>query len=129
MKKTLLILVMLTFIKVSAQKSNSDLLQGKWQSTSDKSNFLIFENNHRKESGCNGSYDDYVFIISDTCMCDVSDYYSDITKETDRYISVVDEGLCWYIIDVTPTELTLSYVLRGNILSYKKVRNLVSIYK
>lgn len=122
MKKTLLILVMLSlFINVSAQKSNSDLLQGKWQSTSDKSNFLIFENNHRKESGGYGSYDDYVFIISDACMDDGSVYYSGIPKEKDRYISLVDEGLCWYIIDVTPTELNLSYVSRGNTLSYKKV--------
>lgn len=53
-------------------------------------------------------------------MDDGSDYYSGIPKEKDRYISIVDWG-CWYIIDLTPKELNLSYVSRGNTLSYKKV--------
>ncbi len=44
----LIALLMNTF-SVDAQKSNLELLQGKWQSTDDKTNFLVFEDNHRKE--------------------------------------------------------------------------------
>ena len=33
----------------SDKRSNYELLQGKWQNTDDKTNFLIFEKNHRKE--------------------------------------------------------------------------------
>ena len=35
--------------KTKVQKSNLDLLQGKWRNTDDTTNFLVFEKNHRKE--------------------------------------------------------------------------------
>ena len=35
--------------KNKRKKTNFELVQGKWYSSDDKTNYLIFENNHRKE--------------------------------------------------------------------------------
>jgi len=114
-------LLMNTF-SVNAQKSNLELLQGKWQSTDDKTNFLVFEDNHRKEiSKGMTSWDDEEFTLSDKCIND-NNKDNDTEREKDRYISCVESDLCWYIIEVTPTKLSLSYVARGNTLTYKRVK-------
>ena len=44
-----------------------------------------------------------------------------IEKETDKYISSIDEDLCCYIIEVSQTNLSLAYQGRGNTLVYKKI--------
>jgi len=123
MKTFILITTLLMNIfAVNAQKSNLELLQGKWQSTDDKTNYLIFEDNHRKEiaKGMTG-WDDEEFTLSDKCI-NYNNKESENEREKDRYISCLESDLCWYIIEVTPTRLSLSYVSRGNTLTYKKVK-------
>lgn len=111
----------LFFGNVCAQKSTLELLQGKWQSTDDKTNFLVFENNHRKEIAKGmDKWDDEIFILSEKCVND-SDKESIAESEKDKYISCKESDLCWYIIGVNESTLLLSYVSRGNTLTYKRV--------
>src|ERR1035437_4630498 len=104
--------------KEITQKSTFELLQGKWQSMDDKTNFLIFEKNHRREANIvngKGHWDDEVFIISDNCM-NTTDKNEELDKEKDKYMSCLKSDLCWYIEELDSTTLSLSYMGRGNTL-------------
>lgn len=124
MKSKLLVCLFLFLLTIEAQaqaqKSNLDLLQGKWQAVDDKSNFLIFEKNHRKEKSAGSDWDDVIFVLSSSCMNE-SNIDDATEKENDKYISSIEEDLCWYIIEVSQTRLSLAYQGRGNTLVYKKV--------
>lgn len=97
------------------------LLQGKWQSIDDAGNFLVFENTLRKEMGEGmESYDAEPFELSDKCMNE-SDKDSEIPAEKNKYISCHESDLCWYILELNKTTLTLSYMGRGNTLAYRRV--------
>lgn len=127
MKKYLLVIfICLAFSQIAnAQKTNLELLQGKWQSIDDKTNFLIFENNHRKEANIikgKGDWDDEEFVLSDKCIND-SDKDIELDKEKDKYISCLESDLCWYIVSIDEKTLSLSYMGRGNTLTYKKVKS------
>ncbi len=99
----------------------AELLQGKWQHVDDKSNYLVFEGNHRKETaGGSDQWDDELFVLSDKCANDFNKN-SETEPEKDRYISCLASDLCWYILDVDQETLSLSYMGRGNTLTYKRV--------
>lgn len=100
----------------------AELLQGKWQHIDDTSNYLVFEGNHRKETaGGSDQWDDEPFVLSDKCANDFNKD-SETEPEKDRYISCIASDLCWYIIDVDQKTLSLSYMGRGNTLTYKRVQ-------
>ena len=101
--------------------SPATLLQGKWQHTEDTTNFLVFEGNNRKEIA-EGMTDwqDEAFILSNTCS-NPSNKDSGIELENDKYISCPASDLCWYIVSIDKENLTLSYMGRGNTLTYKRV--------
>lgn len=101
--------------------SNFDLLQGKWQSIGDSTNYLIFEGNHRKEIA--GGMQEWVeseFIFSDRCA-NKSDKMKGIKPEEDSFISDLEDDLCWYILYLSEDNLSLSYMARGNTLDYRRV--------
>ena len=103
-------------------QSNFEKIQGKWQSTDDKTNFLVFEKDHRKEIADGmEKWDDEVFVLGNKCLND-SDKDKEIEPEKDKYISCIKSDLCWYITEVNSTDLSLSYMGRGNTLTYKKVK-------
>ena len=118
----LIITLTLSFGFANAQKTNYELLQGKWQSTEDKTNFLIFEKNKRKEiaEGMD-SWDIEDFVLANSCQ-NSSDKANGIPPEKNKYISVAKSDLCWYIVKINSTTLGLSYMGRGNTLSYKRVK-------
>ena len=99
-----------------------DLLQGKWQHIDDNSNYLVFEGNYRKETaeGMTG-WDEEEFSLSDKCLNE-SDNDKGIEREESKYISCLKSDLCWYIIDVDEENLMLSYMGRGNTLTYRRVK-------
>ena len=102
--------------------TNLELLQGKWQSTKDETNFLKFENNHRMEiAGGMTEWSDEIFTLSDKCINE-SDESKDIKPEKDLYITSESSDMCWYIIDLNEEILTLAYMSRGNTLAYKRVK-------
>lgn len=98
-----------------------ELLQGKWQHSEDTTNYLVFEGDHRKEiaEGMN-AWDDETFTLSDRCM-NQSDKDKGMEPEKDRYISLMGSDLCWYVVHVDKENLSLSYVGRGNTLTYRRV--------
>lgn len=99
-----------------------DLLQGKWQHIDDKSNYLMFEGNYRKETaeGMTG-WDEEEFSLSGKCLNE-TDKDNGIEKEKAKYISCLKSDLCWYIIGVDEENLMLSYMGRGNTLTYRRVK-------
>ena len=102
--------------------STFDLLQGKWQSTDDKTNFVVFEKNHRKEIAAGMSnWDDEEFELSDHCLNE-SNAADNNTKSKDSYISCKKSDLCWNIVSISADKLTLEYMGRGNTLNYVKVK-------
>ena len=104
------------------EKTTTELLQGKWQHVEDKSNFLVFENNLREEiSDGMKTGDEDTFVLSDHCM-NPSDKNNGIPKEENKYISCTKSDLCWYIVSVDADKLELSYMGRGNTLTYTRAK-------
>ncbi|WP_205502193.1 hypothetical protein [Rufibacter psychrotolerans] len=102
-------------------KTPYELLQGKWQHTVDSTNFLVFEKNHMKEIAAGQkTWTDEEFVLSDRCR-NAADQARNVSPDKEKYISVTDSDLCWYIVAVDSASLELSYVGRGNTLSYRKV--------
>ena len=108
-----------TVIEV-AKQSNAELLQGKWVNDEDKTNFLVFENNIRKEiAGDMDTWDEEEYILSDKCEIETD---NSIKAEKDSYITCKNANLCWYIASITKENLTLTYLGRGNTLNYHRVK-------
>ena len=100
----------------------NELIQGKWQSMDDKTNFLIFDKNERKEIGGGmKTWDKETFILSDKCLNE-SDKGNGLKLEKDKYISCKESDMCWYIVSINKDFLILSYMGRGNTLKYKRVK-------
>ncbi len=107
--------------EMEQESPDTKLLQGKWRSMDDSTNFLVFEGSHRKElSAGMKDWDDMEFVLSGKCIND-SDKSNGIKEEKDRYISCADSDMCWYIVELSPTTLTLSYMARGNTMAYSRV--------
>ncbi len=107
----------------SAENFNTtlQLLQGKWQSVDDKKSYVIFENNNRidfKEG--DESTTTEPFSLSDKCSNE-SNKNAEIEVEENKYITCLNSDMCWYILKLDQSELSLSYMSRGNTLTYKRV--------
>jgi hypothetical protein len=102
-------------------KTKRELLQGKWQSMDDSSNYLIFDSKLRKELG-NGmnNWEIETYVLSDRCLNN-SDLEAISEVESESYIYCVKSDMCWYIVNLDSENLVLSYVGRGNTLKYKRV--------
>jgi hypothetical protein len=100
----------------------NQLLQGKWQSMDDKTNYLVFEKNLRKEIGDGmKTWDVEPYALSNKCVNE-SDVDTEMELVKDKYISCKESDMCWYIDAVTKDFLTLIYMGRGNSLRYKRVK-------
>ena len=128
MKRILLAFAFVITTILSYSQNNStatsvkELLQGKWQSIDDKTNFLMFDNNVRKElSAGMKTWDTETFELSNKCLND-GDKDNGLELEKDKYISCKESDLCWYIVEINKNFLTLSYMGRGNTLKYKRVK-------
>lgn len=99
-----------------------ELIQGKWQSIDDKTNFLMFDENERNGSSDGmKTWDKEAFVLSNKCLNE-SDKDNALELEKDKYISCKESDLCWYIVAINKDFLTLSYMGRGNTLKYKRVK-------
>ena len=99
-------------------KSNLDLLQGKWKRDDESNSQLIIEKDHWVVLDNNGNkLDDDTFIISDNCVLD----YPKGDPDPDRYISLKNEEMCYYIDSITDTTLLIVYVGTNNFFSFKRV--------
>ncbi|MBL3658935.1 hypothetical protein [Fulvivirga sediminis] len=105
------------------EMDNFDMLQGKWQSINDASSYLVFHGDRRKEItlGLENELDEK-FSISNNCES-TSDSNGAEQSTQGNYIRVAESDMCWYIIKLNADTLSMSYVGRGNTLTYKKVKN------
>lgn len=114
MKRNILLAILfLSFGICFAQKEiDTKLLQGKWQSVDDKTHFLIFTNNLIKQtaSGMDG-WDATQYTLSKGPTNEIF-----INKIVDKKIRRV-----FGIEYLDNKELSLTYLSRGNNLSYKRV--------
>lgn len=93
------------------------------QDVEDTSNYLVFENNLRKEiAGGMTEWDVEEFILSDKCLNQL-DKDAVANTEKGNYISCIKSDMCWYLEEVNKDNLVLSYMSRGNFLTYKRVKS------
>lgn len=90
-------------------------LQGKWQSTEDPKSFLVFEGTTRIDLYQGQESDSKSFKLAANCDDEKATY----SKVKTLYI--LSDGICWSIDAINSEHLELTYVDRGNILTYKKV--------
>ena len=102
--------------------TNLKMLQGKWQAVDDKSDFLVFENNHRREKGGGDpKWDDEVFVLTDKPMRDGKEQDT-LVKEKAHFIYCEKSDLCWGIAELTAKKLVLVFKSgRGSMLEYRRV--------
>lgn|SRR5574343_378077 len=100
-----------------------ELLQGTWQHVEDPTNYLVFEKNLRKEiAGDMTAWDEEEFVLSDKCL-NKSDKEAVVGNEKGKYISCLKSDLCWFVEEVDKDNLVLSYISRGNFLTYRRVKS------
>jgi len=98
------------------------LLQGKWQSTDDATNFVEFTGTLRREIAAGMTdWDEESYVLSATCE-NGTDKASAQEPEQDKYISCATSDMCWYIDFVDENTLSLVYMGRGNTLSYTRAK-------
>ncbi len=105
-----------------AGKSKKDRLQGKWRSDTDKEVTLSFEGKLRKEKYGKEDWDPEEFILSERCE-NPTDKIRVQPKVVEGYISQIKSDMCWAIDSVTESSLVLTYVARGNSLSFKRIKD------
>ncbi|WP_226176368.1 hypothetical protein [Hymenobacter lucidus] len=109
-------------------------LQGKWQSVDDKREFWIVKGNSltmRYATSGTSADDDLLQVqVTDTCAATCATLPAH-TVPKGEYLSVVDmrcnEPLCYSVVDVSPTVLTLSYTARGNMLRFRRVKEVAAL--
>jgi len=97
------------------------ILEGTWISTDDAKYSVQVKGNTWLELYDGEELDKFFFGFGDTCLANQDAK----TNPNGKYITVFDSdgNRCYYIIKVNDSKLELSYMGRGNTLSYRKKNN------
>ena len=103
---------------VKEPDSKTSALEGNWVSTDDPKSELQIKGNEWIELYKSEKPETTKFATGDSCLVNEKAK----TNPKGKYITVFDkdESRCFYIINVNDSRLELSYVGRGNTLTYKK---------
>ena len=98
--------------------TKNTLLEGNWVSTDDPKSELQVKGNEWIETYKGEKPEATKFATGDSCLANDKAK----TNPKGKYITVFDkdESRCFYIVNVSDSKLELSYVGRGNTLTYKK---------
>lgn len=96
--------------------SVSELISGKWQSLLDKKEVWEFKAGNLTMYYVGTAADKVTYRLSNSCK-----QPDGPPVEKEKYITTGDD-LCYYIIHVTATRLSLSYIGRGNTLSFRRIK-------
>jgi len=98
--------------------SKTSALEGNWVSIDDPKSELQVKGNEWIEIYKGEKPETTKFATGDSCLANDKAR----TNPKGKYITVFDkdESRCFYIVSVTDSKLELSYVGRGNTLTYKK---------
>jgi hypothetical protein len=107
-----------TVSKKDSVSNRAGVLEGVWVSIDDSKSELEIKGNKWIENYTGEKTDTTKFAIGDSCMSNINDK----ANPNGRYITVFDGKInrCFSILDLNDSKLTISYVDRGNTLSYKK---------
>jgi hypothetical protein len=101
------------------QSKTSNQLEGKWQSLNDANSILVFQNNHKIEIYNEKEIANSIYILSNKCQ---NKSNSTNEKETEKYITVENDDLCFYILKLDETYLELMHLERGETLRFKRIK-------
>jgi hypothetical protein len=103
---------------VKEPDSKTSALEGNWISTDDPKSELQVKGNEWIEIYKGEKPETTKFATGDSCLANDKAK----TNPKGKYITVFDkdESRCFYIVNVSDSKLELSYVGRGNTLTYKK---------
>lgn len=98
--------------------SKTSALEGNWVSTDDPKSELQVKGNEWIETYKGEKPETTKFATGDSCLANDKAK----TNPKGKYITVFDkdDSRCFYIVSVNDSKLELSYVGRGNTLTYKK---------
>jgi hypothetical protein len=96
----------------------NSVLDGTWISTEDSKSVLQVKGSDWTEVYEGEKPDTYKFGFGDSCLANPNAK----TNPSGKYITVfdIDGNRCFFIVSVNESKLELSYVGRGNTLTYKK---------
>jgi len=105
--------------KIIEKSESLKLLLGKWQSMDDTDSYILFTEEEIISSYGTEILSRKPYVLSDRCM---SSENGDEVKSSnsEQYIFMQYSDRCFYIIDLAPQYIALSYVGRGNTLEYVK---------
>ena len=107
-----------TVTKKETSEQKNNLLDGIWISTEDEKSSVEIKSNVWTELYTGEKPESYKFSKGDTCLAG-----ADSKSNPDgKYITVFDPdgNRCFFIVSLSESKLELSYVGRGNTLTYKK---------
>jgi hypothetical protein len=110
-----------TTTKKEAVKENeikNTVFEGAWISTEDTKSQVQVKANNWLEMYEGEKTDTFKFAIGDSCLANINAK----ANPSGKYITVFDPdgNRCFYVVNVNDSKLELSYVGRGNTLTYKK---------
>jgi len=96
----------------------NSVVEGNWVSTDDPKSEIQVKDSDWTEIYSGEKPETFKFGVGDSCLANPNAK----TNEKGKYITVFDkdDNRCFYIVNVNDSKLELSYVGRGNTLTYKK---------
>jgi len=94
-------------------------LQGKWQSTDDARSVIELKDHLYIDYYGGKRLATATFVLDQACPGTTGAGHP---SDNGPYLVEPKEGMCWEIIDVTDTGLSLSYTARGNTLNYRRLK-------
>ncbi|MFA5405079.1 MAG: hypothetical protein WC358_09110 [Ignavibacteria bacterium] len=94
------------------------VFEGTWISTEDANSQIQIKSNFWVELYEGEKPDTFKFALGDSCLANINAK----ANPSGKYITVFDPdgNRCFFVVSVNDTKLDLSYVGRGNTLTYKK---------
>ncbi len=94
------------------------ILQGTWVSVSDANVSWTFQNGQLTESlkGEQDRSQTGAYSLSDDCV----NGDGNGATSPEGYLNLVNPGRCFFFVSLTPEEMAIAYVGRGNILNFRK---------
>lgn len=117
-----LVQIMLMFsINAMSQKTTFDSLQGYWQSEEDSKYVIQFVGRNEISFYDKQRTNSAAIILGDSCIEDMSVNSSSLNG---NFLMAIDKdsNLCYSINDLTDNHLTLMYQARGNLLLFKRIK-------
>jgi len=103
--------------KIESGQSIYELLQGKWKSTDDPKAVIEFKNQYFIDYYGNEKFGENKFWLDKACPDQEGSGNPGVNER-----HLISDEMCWYIYYIDKNKLELTYLARGNTLTYKKIK-------